>query len=55
MQTDCTPTRDDLTPNESDFLISLSTVPGYEAYRDAQKGSPYVIILSELIKKHGSE
>ncbi|XP_070569727.1 caspase-7-like [Ptychodera flava] len=45
-----------LIPNEADFVIGYSTVPGYVSYRDTGKGSYYIKALvdqlQELANKH---
>ena len=40
-------------PDEADFLLGYSTVPGYVSYRSRSKGSWYVIKLSQVLEKFG--
>ncbi|XP_038062568.1 caspase-3-like [Patiria miniata] len=39
-------------PNEADFLVSNSTVPGYVSYRHPRQGSWYVSALEDAISEH---
>ena len=55
MERDAGPTEEVLVPNEGDFLVSYSTVPGFECYRDPSSGSVYVKKLTELLRKHSAE
>ncbi|XP_038062407.1 caspase-8-like [Patiria miniata] len=42
-------------PNEADFLLSYSTVPGYVSYRDPTQGSWYVnALVDEMSKSHNT-
>ncbi|XP_070200397.1 uncharacterized protein [Littorina saxatilis] len=52
LESDALATERELIPNESDFLIAHSTVPGFESYRDTQKGSVYIQTLARTLSKH---
>ena len=42
---------DRIIPNESDFLLSFSTVPGHVSYRDTKDGSWFIDALVGKIRK----
>lgn len=42
-------------PSEADFLMIYSTMPGYYAWRNSQKGSWFIQALCETLNKHGHE
>ncbi|KAK7480059.1 hypothetical protein BaRGS_00028696, partial [Batillaria attramentaria] len=44
-----------LVPNEADFLLAYSTVPGFVSYRDATQGSLFIGKLKELLNKHAHD
>ena len=44
-----------LIPNEADFLLSYSTVPGYASFRHTTTGSCYISELTELLDQHSHE
>lgn len=41
-------------PNEADFIVSYSTVPGYYSWRNSANGSWYVQALVLLLDKYGT-
>ncbi|XP_070570941.1 caspase-8-like [Ptychodera flava] len=43
-----------LVPNEGDFLVGLSTVPGYVSYRSPSSGSWYIQTLVDMIEKYAN-
>ncbi|XP_070190699.1 caspase-7-like [Littorina saxatilis] len=42
-----------LIPEDSDFLLSYSTVPGYESYRSPSSGSVFIQTLAVGLMKYG--
>ncbi|KAK7480060.1 hypothetical protein BaRGS_00028697, partial [Batillaria attramentaria] len=44
-----------LIPNEADFLLAYSTVPGFVSYRNATQGSWFIGKLTELLNKHAHD
>ncbi|XP_070569697.1 uncharacterized protein [Ptychodera flava] len=44
-----------LIPNEADFVIGYSTVPGYVSSRKTVKGSCYIQSLADQLQKHADE
>ncbi|XP_053406687.1 caspase-3-like [Mercenaria mercenaria] len=41
-------------PNEADFIVSYSTVPGYYSWRNSANGSWYVQALVHILDKYGT-
>lgn len=42
-------------PNEADFLISYSTVPGYYSWRNSLNGSWYAQVLVDVLDQYGTQ
>ena len=39
-------------PNEADFLMAYSTIPGFVSYRSKSSGSWFISKLCEMLDKH---
>ncbi|KAK7099231.1 lipoxygenase homology domain-containing protein 1-like [Littorina saxatilis] len=53
LERDTSPMADvELVPNEGDFLLSYSTVPGYESYRNPDRGSTFIYNLTWYLRKY---
>ena len=40
-------------PNEADFLLGFSTVPGFVSFRDIDEGSWYISSLTQMLETYG--
>ncbi|XP_050389599.2 caspase-1 [Patella vulgata] len=47
-----TPTRGEVIPNEADFLLGMSTIPGFVSFRNKKEGSWYITKLCETFNKY---